>query len=96
MYVPVSAFDLSARPLTLCILCLGQASTIRDGKPLTCVWCRARWIIPAGTGARASGSGAKRSEGYINLADVSGLSPVRDTSTCAFGVFPLTGRVDLF
>ncbi|KAF8236732.1 hypothetical protein L208DRAFT_1390229 [Tricholoma matsutake] len=56
-----------------------QASTVRDGKPLTCVWCRARWVLPASAGA--SGSGTKRSEGYINLADVSGISPVRDTST---------------
>lgn len=46
------------------------------------MWCRARWVLPASAGAGASGS--RTSEGYINLAGVSGLSPVRDTSTCTF------------
>ena len=44
------------------------------------MWCRAKWVfVGAGGGG---GAGASISEGYINLASVSGASPVRDTSTC--------------
>ena len=60
--------------------CVGQASSARDGKSLSCVWCRAKWVF-AGAGG-GGGAGASVSEGYINLASVSGASPVRDTSTC--------------
>jgi hypothetical protein len=60
----------------------GQRTAASNGKDLTCVWCRARWIV-----ARPSGGadGVKRSMGaygYINLSNVAGVSPVRDTSTC--------------
>ena len=65
----------------------GQRTAASNGKDLTCVWCRARWIV-----ARPSGSagGVKRSMGaygYINLSDVAGISPVRDTSTCKRAYF---------
>ncbi|RDB22884.1 hypothetical protein Hypma_009779 [Hypsizygus marmoreus] len=55
-----------------------QASSARGGTELTCVWCRAKWVF---VGAGSSSAGASRSEGYLNLATVSGTSPVRDTST---------------
>jgi hypothetical protein len=85
----------SSEPLTLSdYLCSGQASSSRDGKPLTCVWCRARWIIPASTSAGTSGDSLRRSDGYINLADVSGASPIRDTNTCTFGFFTVHIRSD--
>jgi len=58
-----------------------QKTSASSGKDLTCVWCRAQWIVarPAGVAG-----GVKRSMGaygYINLSDVAGISPVRDTST---------------
>lgn len=63
------------------ILFTGQANSAKNGQPLTCVWCRARWISPAA--AAGTKNGAQRTnEGYLNLAGVSGVSPVRDTSSC--------------
>ena len=62
----------------------GQRTAANNGKDLTCVWCRARWIVARSTGSGGAGS-VKRSMGaygYINLSDVAGVSPVRDTSTC--------------
>ncbi|KAG5721385.1 Mitogen-activated protein kinase kinase kinase 1 [Termitomyces sp. T112] len=54
-----------------------------SGKQLSCVFCRARWATlsagPFGAGGRTS------REGYINLADVSGISPIRDTRTYYHG-----------
>lgn len=64
----------------LTISILGQRTAANSGKDLTCVWCRARWIV-----ARPGGGagGVKRSMGgYINLSNVANVSPVRDTSTC--------------
>ena len=58
----------------------GQRTAASNGKGLTCVWCRARWII-ARPGGGAAGS-AKSMGRYINLSDVADVSPVRDTSTC--------------
>ncbi|KII88331.1 hypothetical protein PLICRDRAFT_140436, partial [Plicaturopsis crispa FD-325 SS-3] len=53
-----------------------------SGNNPTCVWCRAKWVMPAPAG----GSGAGRAaQGYINLAGVAGLSPQRDTSTYYHG-----------
>ncbi|KAF8967348.1 hypothetical protein BDZ97DRAFT_1656498 [Flammula alnicola] len=61
--------------------CFGQsASTSKD---LTCVWCRARWVLAPPAGAAAGPSRA--AGGYLNLAGVSGISPVRDTSTYYHG-----------
>jgi hypothetical protein len=51
-----------------------------SGHNLTCVWCRAKWILPASGSGAASGS--MTSEGYVNLGSVAGVSPVRDTSSC--------------
>lgn len=67
--------------------CFGQwqRTAASNGKDLTCVWCRAPWVLPyAGTaGAGAGVPGARRAEGgYLNLGDVGGTSPVRDTTTC--------------
>ncbi|KAG6872400.1 hypothetical protein C0995_009990 [Termitomyces sp. Mi166 len=54
-----------------------KTASMNSGKDLTCVFCRARWAVSsAGVGSRVS------REGYINLASVSGISPIRDTSTC--------------
>ena len=61
----------------------GQRTAASNGKDLTCVWCRARWIVARPSSG--AGGGVKRSMGafgYMNLADVAGVSPVRDTSTC--------------
>jgi hypothetical protein len=51
-----------------------------SGNNLTCVWCRAKWILPASGNAAASGS--MTSEGYMNLGSVAGVNTVRDTSSC--------------
>ncbi|KAI9057869.1 hypothetical protein FKP32DRAFT_1597826 [Trametes sanguinea] len=55
---------------------------------VTCVFCRAKWIAPPIAGA--SKSSGRLSEGYLNLADVAGVSPVRDTSSYYHG--PTRGR----
>ncbi|KAK2463824.1 hypothetical protein APHAL10511_004129 [Amanita phalloides] len=55
-----------------------QASSVRNGKTVTCVWCRAE-TTPAG-GQRPQ-PGAHANEGYLNLGAVAGCSPTRDTST---------------
>jgi hypothetical protein len=59
----------------------GQRTAASNGKELTCVWCRARWIV-ARPGGGAAGSAKKSMGRYINLSDVADVSPVRDTSTC--------------
>lgn len=59
---------------------------------LTCVFCRAKWVL-AGAGGAAGGSGGgaaagggrRTAEGYLNFGAEAGLSPVRDTSTCMSG-----------
>jgi hypothetical protein len=48
---------------------------------LTCVWCRAKWVTPGPSGG-SSGQCRTTEDGYINLAGVAGISPIRDTSTC--------------
>ncbi|KAF9002785.1 hypothetical protein BDQ17DRAFT_1356812 [Cyathus striatus] len=50
-----------------------------QGKPLTCVWCRATWPADNGVGT------PKKSGHYLNFASVAGISPVRDTSTYYHG-----------
>ncbi|KAF7312446.1 hypothetical protein MIND_00258100 [Mycena indigotica] len=73
--------------------CFGQwQNTSRNqGKPLTCIYCRASWP----SAGAASGSGGNRgragmSDGYVNLAGVAGVSPQRDTSSYYDG--PRRGR----
>lgn len=62
---------------------LGWTTQSRQGKTVTCVYCRAKWIAPAGAGVvPAQAEGAQLSEGYLNLSAVAGVSPVRDTSSC--------------
>jgi len=74
-----------------------QRTAKSSGKELTCVWCRAKWVL---VGAGAGTPVAKRTMGgygYLNLAGASGVSPVRDTSTCMsiFFDFPsLIGRTN--
>ncbi|KAK0225282.1 hypothetical protein IW262DRAFT_1354538 [Armillaria fumosa] len=60
-----------------------QATARKSGKNVTCVWCRAEWVLPdAGKGkGKAIGE-----EGYVNLAAVAGVSPQRDTSSYYHGV----------
>ncbi|EMD38028.1 hypothetical protein CERSUDRAFT_134570 [Gelatoporia subvermispora B] len=56
----------------------------RSATKMTCVFCRAEWVMPTAAGNRSSGT-VHSSEGYVNLAGVAGLSPVRDTSTYYHG-----------
>ncbi|KAF8958058.1 hypothetical protein BDZ97DRAFT_1843889 [Flammula alnicola] len=60
-----------------------QRTAASTSKDLTCVWCRARWVLAPPAGAAAGPSRA--AGGYLNLAGVSGISPVRDTSTYYHG-----------
>ncbi|KAI0362357.1 hypothetical protein OH77DRAFT_1515614 [Trametes cingulata] len=53
---------------------------------VTCVFCRAAWVVAPAAG----GKPARSVEGYLNLADVAGVSPVRDTSSYYHG--PTRGR----
>lgn len=75
-----------------CVLGWGVVGSKSAGRNVTCVFCRAKWILPGsgatataaagtGTGARA---GVRTAEGYLNLAAEAGIDPIRDTSTCAF------------
>ncbi|KIJ23990.1 hypothetical protein M422DRAFT_39338 [Sphaerobolus stellatus SS14] len=51
-------------------------------KPATCVFCRAEWKQASAAVAGSSTAGAVVGEdGYLNLASVAGLSPVRDTTS---------------
>ncbi len=70
---------------------IGAATARQLQKELTCVFCRAKWVI-AGAAAGTSADGA---EGYINLGGVAGMSPVRDTSTCESPLLSCTDRHDL-
>jgi hypothetical protein len=51
-----------------------------SGKNLTCVWCRAKWVLP--TSGAGAASGSTTSEGYVNLSNVAGVDTMRDTSSC--------------
>ena len=46
-----------------------------------CPCCRNPFETPSLVKKTATGSYADSGEGYVNLADVAGISPVRDTST---------------
>ncbi|KAF9053334.1 hypothetical protein BJ165DRAFT_1383751 [Panaeolus papilionaceus] len=63
--------------------CFGQwkRTAVTSGKSLTCVWCRASWIEAPAPGALGQGGATHDSYGYLNLAGVANVSPVRDTST---------------
>jgi hypothetical protein len=50
---------------------------------VTCVYCRAKWVSASSADHGTSASG-HLDEGYLNLAGVAGVSPVRDESTCEF------------
>ncbi|KAH9952030.1 hypothetical protein B0H21DRAFT_10402 [Amylocystis lapponica] len=63
--------------------CFQQWATTSKNN-LTCVFCRAKWVVAPVAGSSSSSS-ATRSEGYINLGGVAGLSPVRDTSSYYHG-----------
>ncbi|KAL1746789.1 hypothetical protein HDZ31DRAFT_33439 [Schizophyllum fasciatum] len=62
--------------------CFGQYKNLEMGRgkrSVNCVYCRSEWP----TAAPAGGSGgARKSEGYLNLAHAVGMSTERDTSTC--------------
>ncbi|KAF8163789.1 hypothetical protein B0H34DRAFT_650575 [Crassisporium funariophilum] len=61
-----------------------QKTAASNRKDLTCVWCRAQWVMAAPAGGAVGG--VKRSMGgYINLSGVANVSPVRDTSTYYHG-----------
>lgn len=75
----LSKDDSTMRFLTAFINESGKITSVNSGKQLSCVFCRAPWITPNNGSA---GAGKISREGYINLAGVSGISPIRDTSTC--------------
>ncbi|TBU65607.1 hypothetical protein BD310DRAFT_943167 [Dichomitus squalens] len=62
---------------------------INQGKPVTCMFCRAKWNVPAVAGQGRAGR-AQISEGYLNLSAAAGINPVRDTSSYYHG--PTRGR----
>ncbi|KAK0240934.1 hypothetical protein EDD85DRAFT_763132 [Armillaria nabsnona] len=70
-------------------VCFAQWRTTaqNSGKNVTCVWCRAEWVLPdAGKGEGKGKGKAIGEEGYVNLAAVAGVSPQRDTSSYYHGV----------
>lgn len=96
VYVTYNKIQLEWRELTglLGFVNIGAKTAKRN---LTCVFCRAKWVLAgagaaggggagaAGGGGAAAARGSRRTaEGYLNLGAVAGLSPVRDTSTCTF------------
>ncbi|KAH7916076.1 hypothetical protein BJ138DRAFT_1076281 [Hygrophoropsis aurantiaca] len=63
--------------------CFGQWAR-SAGHNLTCVFCRAAWVDTSSTGNKGKGKGkavGARSEGYLNLGAVAGLSQERDMSS---------------
>ncbi|KAK0505398.1 hypothetical protein EDD18DRAFT_1129186 [Armillaria luteobubalina] len=62
-----------------------QATALKSGKNVTCVWCRAEWVLPDAGKGKGKGK-AIGEEGYVNLAAVAGVSPQRDTSSYYHGV----------
>jgi hypothetical protein len=81
----LSSFFSVENHVLMCFRDLGQRTAASNGKSLTCVWCRATWVAPRPAGAAG---GAKRvTGGYLNLAGVAGVSPVRDTSTCELNLY---------
>jgi len=75
----VSCFSIATLQL-ISFVCSGRKTAQKNVKELTCVYCRAPWVVPApASGSKTTGT---TRGGYVNLANVAGLSPVRDTSTC--------------
>ncbi|KAF4615107.1 hypothetical protein D9613_013017 [Agrocybe pediades] len=63
-----------------------QRTAKSSGKELTCVWCRAKWVVAGAAGAGTPvATRTLGNYGYLNLAGASGASPVRDTSTYYHG-----------
>ncbi|KAJ3865494.1 hypothetical protein EV359DRAFT_80428 [Lentinula novae-zelandiae] len=58
---------------------VGRTTKQRQAQSLTCVYCRSDWLASSARGL--GGSAARSEEGFVNLANVSGVSTVRDTST---------------
>jgi hypothetical protein len=51
--------------LGLMILCVGRTTSVNSGNQLSCVWCRARWVVPGhGAASDAADVGARGQEGY--------------------------------
>ncbi|KAL5490068.1 hypothetical protein ACEPAI_4901 [Sanghuangporus weigelae] len=75
--------DANGSSLTWCETCGNalhkecfQQWARKKGVDLDCVYCRSPW-----TSSGSKSAGGKTREGYVNLAHVAGVSPVRDTST---------------
>ncbi|ORX39951.1 hypothetical protein BD324DRAFT_615627 [Kockovaella imperatae] len=61
------------------------ANTRRDRGGVTCVWCRGVWPSAAGTQITSGSVGVQvTASGYLNMADIAGISRIRDTSTYHF------------
>ncbi|KAJ3477870.1 hypothetical protein NLI96_g10165 [Meripilus lineatus] len=63
--------------------CFQQWSRAATGG-VTCVFCRTEWVTPS-TSKRPATAGVRTSEGYVNLANVAGVSTMRDTSSYYHG-----------
>ncbi|KIY52139.1 hypothetical protein FISHEDRAFT_12462, partial [Fistulina hepatica ATCC 64428] len=59
--------------------CFAQCHCTRQHQDLSCVYCRAKWIVQTSTHATPVGT---TKEGYINIAAAAGIDPVRDESIC--------------
>jgi len=85
-----SMHDVDIKTLTFCEKC-GNALHMecfqqwsKKAHLPTCVWCRAKWVVGTNTAGGSGGNAAQgvaAMKGYINLAGVAGVSPVRDTSS---------------
>ncbi|KAI0339081.1 hypothetical protein BDW22DRAFT_1362000 [Trametopsis cervina] len=62
--------------------CFGQWAKSK-GRNVTCPFCRAKW--PVAPPATPGPSRPRGQDGYLNLANAAGMSPVRDTSTYYHG-----------
>ncbi|KAJ9119153.1 hypothetical protein QFC22_003644 [Naganishia vaughanmartiniae] len=61
----------------------------KQGKKATCVYCRHAWADTA-AGGKGKGTSMDMKEGYMNMADLAGISKRRDTSTYYHG--PMKGK----
>lgn len=74
------------------LICSGARSSTQKNN-LSCVWCRAKWVLPASGGGAA---GASMSEGYLNLGNAAGVDTSRDTSTCKCLVRNLLCHINVY